>query len=119
MSNKLQNVQLGGTAFYGPATNNFFFTPDNPTPGQVAKSRTRGTALQLSDGTFEFVVKPDLRSQAKRIIKLAHGCASLTKDGAFQLTIKVHKTENINISQTILEEAIQGVEAIRQYQLKH
>lgn len=118
MSNISQNIQLGGTAFFS-TNNNFFFTPDTPIPNQVARFRREGRAEQLSDGTFEFIPARDRRSQAKLIRKLAHGRASETKDGAIQLTIKIYKTEDINISRTILEEAIQGADAIREYQLKH
>lgn len=116
--NNCTRVQLGGTAFYGPATNNFFFAPDDPRPDTILKGITRGTAQQLSDGTFEFVAKPSKRSEATRIRKLAHGCASLTKDGAFLLTIKVYQDEDICISDAMLSEAIEAVEAIREYQLK-
>jgi len=116
--NSCQHVQLGGTAYYGPATNNFFFTPDNPVPDRVTKFRKQGVGLQLSDGTFDFVPAPDRHSQAKLIRKLAHGRVSETKDGAIQLTVKVFADENICISEAILEEAVQAVEAIRQYQLK-
>ena len=112
------HVQLGGQAYYDEKKY-FMFCPDDPVPGQVQKFRRQGIAQQMADGTFDFVVKPQLRSESELIRKLAHGRASRTKDNAIQLTLKVFRTEGINISEAIRQEAIEAAEAIREYQLRH
>lgn len=98
------HVQLGGQAFYDEK-NFFMFTPDDPVVGQVQKFRGLGVAQQMADGTFDFVRKPQLRSKSTLIKKLAHGRLSATIDGAIQLTLKVYKTEGLNIRETIIREA--------------
>ena len=112
------SVQLGGQAYYDEKKY-FMFCPDDPVPGQVQKFRRQGIAQQMADGTFDFVVKPQLRSESELIRKLAHGRASRTKDNAIQLTLKVFRAEGINISEAIRQEAIEAAEAIREYQLRH
>ena len=123
MENKIYNiencdhVQLGGQAFYDE-NKYFMFAPEDPIPGQVPRFRSHGVAQQMPDGTFDFVRKPSRHAKSKLIKKLAHGRASETKDGAIQLTLKVFAYENINVCEAMLEEAIAGIEAIREYQLK-
>jgi len=112
---QIKDITLEGVAFISENINLFSFAPDDPVPGRVKGFRRRGTAQQMTDGTFDFVAKPDTRSQASLIKKLAHGRASETVDGAIQLTLKVFKNEGLNISDTILHEAIQGSEAIEEY----
>ena len=118
-SNEIKEVSLQGCAFINESINVFSFAPDDPVPGQVRRYRSYGTAQQMTDGRFDFVAKPRIRANSLLIKKLAHGRASETRDGAIQLTLKVFKTEGVNISETILSEAVQGVKAIREYQLKH
>ena len=72
----------------------------------------------MSDGTFDFVPKTKKGRRNQLIIKLAHGRASATLDGAIQLTLKVFKYEEVNISETIAREAFEATDAIRNYQLK-
>ena len=118
--NNIENcdhVQMGGQAFYDERKY-FMFSPEDPIPGQVARFRGHGVAQQMSDGTFDFVRKPTRHAKSKLIKKLAHGRASETKDGAIQLTLKVFSYEGINVSEAMLEEAIAGIGAIREYQLK-
>lgn len=113
-----KDINIEGCAFVSQKLNLFSFAPDNPVPGSVMSFRGQGTAQQMSDGTFDFVAKPQLRPQSTLIKKLAHGRASETKDGAIQLTLKVFSSENVNISETIKQEADVAVNAIREYQLK-
>lgn len=127
-NNGCEHVQLGGVAYYDnsmvvnverPVMREFFmFSPSDPVVGQVRKFRGLGVAQQMADGTFDFVRKPYYHAKSKLIKKLAHGRASETKDGAIQLTLKVFTYEGINVSEAMLEEAIAGIEAIREYQLK-
>lgn len=115
---EIKDVTIEGVAFISENINLISFAPDDPVPGRVKGFRRQGTAQQMTDGTFDFVAKPQLRPQSKLIKKLAHGRASETKDDAIQLTLKVYKNEGVNISQTILEEAVVAVDVIREYQLR-
>ena len=116
--NACQHVQLGGMAFYDESKY-FMFSPDEPVPDVVQRMRRmHGVAQQMTDGTFDFVAQPRVRSQSQLIRKLAHGRVSLTKDKAIQLTLKVTPSENINIAQAIAIESAEAVDAIVEYQLK-
>ena len=115
---EIKDVNLNGVAFISEKINLFSFAPDNPVPGRVQGFRRHGVAQQMTDGTFDFVAKPQLRAKSKLIKKLAHGRASETKDGAIQLTLKVFKDEGINISEAIRDEAFVAVDAIKDYQLR-
>ena len=117
-NNGCQHVQLGGMAFYDESKC-FLFAPNEPgVRGKVPGFRSQGVAQQLSDGTFDFVVKPQIRPQSDLIRKLAHGRVSKTKDGAIQLTLKVFCDEEINIGSTLEKEAEEAADAVVDYQLK-
>lgn len=116
--NKQQHVQLGGMAFYDESKC-FLFAPNEHGAGEKVQGfRSQGVAQQLTDGTFDFVVKPRVRSQSELIRKLAHGRLSKTKDGAIQLTLKVFCDEGINIGSTLVKEAEEAADALVEYQLK-
>ena len=116
--NKQQHVQLGGMAFYDESKC-FLFAPSEHGGGEKVQGfRSQGVAQQLSDGTFDFVVKPRVRSQSVLIRKLAHGRLSKTKDGAIQLTLKVFCDEGINIGNALVKEAEEAADALVEYQLK-
>ena len=117
-NNGCQHVQMGGMAFYDESKC-FLFAPNEHGAGEKVQGfRSQGVAQQLSDGTFDFVVKPRIRSQSVLIRKLAHGRVSKTKDGAIQLTLKVFCDEGINIGSTLVKEAEEAAEAVVDYQLK-
>ena len=117
-NNGCQHVQLGGMAFYDESKC-FLFAPSEHGGGEkVHGFRSQGVAQQLSDGTFDFVIKPRIRPQSVLIRKLAHGRVSKTKDGAIQLTLKVFCDEGINIGSTLVKEAEEAAEAVVDYQLK-
>ena len=116
--NACQHVQLGGMAFYDESKY-FMFSPDEPVPDVVRRMRRmHGVAQQMTDGTFDFVAQPRVRSQSQLIRKLAHGRVSKTKDGAIQLTLKITANENINIAQAIAVESAEATDAIVEYQLR-
>ena len=118
VNNGSQHVQLGGMAFYDESKC-FLFAPNEHGAGEKVQGfRSQGVAQQLSDGTFDFVVKPRIRSQSELIRKLAHGRVSKTKDGAIQLTLKVFCDEGSNIGSTLVKEAEEAAEAVVDYQLK-
>ena len=117
-NNGCQHVQLGGVAFYDEGKC-FMFSPENEgVRNKVEGFRSQGIAQQLTDGTFDFMAKPRIRSQSELIRKLAHGRVSKTKDGAIQLTLKVYCDEGVNIGDAIASEAIIAKDAIVEYQLK-
>ena len=117
-NNGCQHVQLGGVAFYDEGKC-FMFSPENEgVRNKVEGFRSQGIAQQLTDGTFDFVAKPRIRSQSELIRKLAHGRVSKTKDGAIQLTLKVFCDEGINIGNTLVKEAEEAADAVVDYQLK-
>ena len=116
--NGCQHVQLGGIAFYDESKY-FLFSPDDSVPDKVQRMRRmHGVAQQMTDGTFDFVAQPRVRSQSQLIRKLAHGRVSKTKDGAIQLTLKITANENINIAQAIAVESAEATDAIVKYQLR-
>lgn len=116
--NGCQHVQLGGIAFYDESKY-FLFSPDDSVPDKVQRMRRmHGVAQQMTDGTFDFVAQPRVKSQSKLIRKLAHGRVSKTKDGAIQLTLKITANENINIAQAIAVESAEATDAIVEYQLR-
>lgn len=118
VNNGSQHVQLGGMAFYDESKC-FLFAPNEHGAGEkVPGFRSQGVAQQLTDGTFDFVVKPRVRSQSELIRKLAHGRVSKTKDGAIQLTLKVFCDEGINIGSALVKEAEEAADALIEYQLK-
>ena len=118
VNNGSQHVQLGGMAFYDESKC-FLFAPNEHGGGEKVQGfRSQGVAQQLTDGTFDFVVKPRVRSQSELIRKLAHGRLSKTKDGAIQLTLKVFCNEGINIGSTLVKEAEEAADALVEYQLK-
>ena len=116
--NSCQHVQLGGIAFYDESKY-FLFSPDDSVPDKVQRMRRmHGVAQQMTDGTFDFVAQPRVKSQSQLIRKLAHGRVSKTKDGAIQLTLKITANENINIAQAIAVESAEATDAIVKYQLR-
>lgn len=118
VNNGSQHVQLGGMAFYDESKC-FLFAPNEHGGGEkVPGFRSQGVAQQLTDGTFDFVSKPRVRSQSELIRKLAHGRLSKTKDGAIQLTLKVFCDEGINIGSALVKEAEEAADALVEYQLK-
>ena len=117
-NNGCQHVQLGGMAFYDESKCFLFAPNEHGAREKVQGFRSQGVAQQLSDGTFDFVVKPQIRPQSELIRKLAHGRVSKTKDGAIQLTLKVFCDEEINIGSTLEKEAEEAADAVVDYQLK-
>ena len=103
---RIAHVQLGGMAVYGEGPN-FMFMPDEAVEGQVERFRCCGVAQQMSDGTFDFVVRPRLRTRSTLIRKVAHGRLSATADEAIQLTLKVFKSEGLDYRKVFLKEVME------------
>ena len=110
----MEDKNLSGFAVIN--TDIFTFCPDDPKPGRVKKHKSAGTGMQMSDGSFEFVVRRNKRARSKRIKKLAHGRVSRTIDNAVQLTLKIYDSENVDYGNAIVEEALNAADAVRNYQ---
>lgn len=110
-------ITLSGAGMYNNICN-FYFAPDAVVPGMVPPFRRHGVGQQLSDGSFDFIPYRKQRAQSKLILKVAHGRASVTKDQAIQLTLKVFSHEGINVTEALMREAIEAINAIREFQLK-
>lgn len=108
---KNRNINIEGNALI--CENCFAFAPAG-VQGQVTNPYTQtGVARLSANGAFDFEVKPRKRAQSTLIKKVAHGRLSATQDGAIQLTLKVFKTEGIDILKAMQREvwdATQGVE---------
>ena len=108
-------IQVNGVAvFTSDEKDNKYvqFLPDDPGAQQLEGWRHEGVAQRLRNGTFDFIARPRIRSEATLIKKVAHGRLSATKDGAIQLTLKIFKTEGIPMAETFVREAQEAVSVI-------
>ena len=95
---KKNNINIEGNALI--CENCFAFAPAG-VQGQVTNPYTQtGVARLSANGAFDF----EVRAQSTLIKKVAHGRLSATHDGAIQLTLKVFKTEGIDILRTLQRE---------------
>ncbi|MBR4730581.1 MAG: hypothetical protein IK075_10045 [Prevotella sp.] len=86
------------------------FCPEK-TEGEVVK-QVRGEARVnvLSSGAYDVSFIKRIRSAAKVLKKLLHGCLSKTKDGAVQLTIKVFNPESQDVPRILVNEAYEAAD---------
>ena len=71
-------------------------------------SKTCGQLQLLRNAAFDYVAnKPRIRNNALLIRKARHGRLSGTRDHAFQLTLKVFATEDIDWQRAFVEEPIE------------
>ena len=113
--NKESLIQISGQAvFTSDEQQNEYvqFLPDDPVEQFVKGWRHEGVAQRLRNGTFDFIARPRIRSEATLIKKVAHGRLSATKDGAIQLTLKIFKTEGIPMIETFRREAVEVTEGL-------
>ena len=108
--NDCQNVQLEGVAHVS-ADKLVMFCPDNPVPGVVNPFVTKGKGQLMRDGTFDFSpLPPQKRRKGTLLKKVAHGRLSVTKDGAYLLTLKVFKHEGLDAALVMAKEAMEAIE---------
>jgi len=111
MKKHTNNINIEGNALI--CENYFAFTPAKM-EGQVTNPFTRaGVARVTASGAVDFEAKPRKRAQSTLLKKVAHGRLSATHDGAIQLTLKVFKSEGIDIIKAFRDEvwdATWGVE---------
>lgn len=87
----------------------FSFAPDDPVMGRVEKFVCYGMGQRLSDGSFEFVARPRVKTKSNLVKRFTHGRLSITADDALQLTLKVFNNEG-NDPFGILSDEIKGVQ---------
>ena len=90
-------VQVSGqVAFAKDENENEYvqFIPDNTEGVMLTSWRREGVVHRLKNGAFDFIARKRKRSDSILIKKVDHGRLSLTKDGFYQLTLKVPVTEN-------------------------
>lgn len=71
-------------------------------------SKTHGQLQMLRNAAFDYMAnKPRIRNNALLISKARHGRVSITRDKAWQLTLKVFASEGIDWKRTFVEEPIE------------
>ena len=116
MTKTTQFIQLNGQAvFTSDEQGNKYvqFLPDDPVEQFVEGWRHEGVAQRLRNGTFDFIARPRVRSEATLIKKVTHGRLSATKDGGIQLTLKIFKSEGIPMAETFISEAEEAVSNVK------
>lgn len=94
---------------------NLQFLPDDEmTPVLEQGSVTNGQLQLLRNAAFDYVTtKPRVRANSTLLRKAAHGRISATRDGAYQLTLKVFKREGLDVKETFAREAMELISNVR------
>ncbi len=94
-------------------TNIQFLPDDEMAPIMEVGSHTYGSLQQLRNGAYDYVVcKPRKRAQSTLLRKAAHGRISATRDGAYQMTLKVFKREGLDVKETLTREAFDLIDNV-------
>ncbi len=93
---------------------NVQFLPDDElSPVLERGCLTHGQLQILRNGSFDFVAcKPKKRANSTLLRKAAHGRISATRDGAYQLTLKVFKREGLDVKATLTREALELIDNV-------
>lgn len=113
--NKNINIQVNGQAVFTCDENGkkyVQFLPDDPKHGLSEGWIREGVAQLLKNGTYDFIARKRIRACSTLIKKVAHGRLSSTKDGAIQLTLKIFKTEGVNICETLRHEVFEATDGL-------
>lgn len=90
-----------------------FLPDDEMAPIMEVGSHTYGSLQQLKNGAYDYVAcKPTRRAHSTLLRKAAHGRLSATKDGAYQLTLKVFKREGLDVKATLKREALDLIDNV-------
>lgn len=94
---------------------NIQFLPDDELVQVLEQgSQTNGQLQLMRNAAFDYVAnKPRVRANSTLLRKAAHGRISATRDGAFQLTLKIFKREGLNVKETMLREAIDLIDNVK------
>lgn len=114
METIIKTTTISGCATFSRRPYSFSFFPDEPEQGKVRRYRKNGTAIQTSDGTFEFIQRNFHRSRATVIKRLSHGRLSKTVAGDYLLTIRVSETELSPVT-IIADNALVAMDALQSF----
>ncbi len=90
-----------------------FLPDDEMAPIMEVGSHSYGALQQMRNGAFDYVAcKPRRRANSTLLRKAAHGRLSATKDGAYQLTLKVFKREGLDVKATLKREALDLIDNV-------
>lgn len=94
---------------------NLQFLPDDEfSPVLEQGSVTNGQLQLLRNAAFDYVArKAPQRANSTLLRKAAHGRISATRDGAYQLTLKVFKREGLDVKETFAREAMELISNVR------
>ena len=94
---------------------NIQFSPDDEfTPVLEQSSVSNGQLQLLRNAAFDYVArKAPQRANSTLLRKAAHGRISATRDGAYQLTLKVFKREGLDVKETFAREAMELISNVR------
>ena len=85
-----------------------FLPDDELSPVLEEGSQSSGQLLMMRNGAFDYLAyKPRVRANSTLLRKAAHGRLSATKDGAYQLTLKIYKREGLDVRETMAREAME------------
>ena len=115
----MKSISINGVAVVTRDENkrvqNVQFLPDDELVQVLEQgSQTNGQLQLMRNAAFEYVAnKPRVRANSTLLRKAAHGRISATRDGAFQLTLKIFKREGLNVKETMLREAIDLIDNVK------
>ena len=110
----LKTKTISGSGSFSENAGVFTFNPDFPMQGKFQRYKKQGTAIQTSDGTFEFLERNWSRSHAMLIKKLPHGRLSKTLAGDYLLTIRIPEWEEHPMG-IIASDAFKAMSALQNY----
>lgn len=115
----MKSISINGVAVVSRDENNRVqnvqFLPDDELVQVLEQgSQTNGQLQLMRNAAFDYVAnKPRVRANSTLLRKAAHGRISATRDGAFQLTLKIFKREGLNVKETMLREAIDLIDNVK------
>ena len=110
----LKTKTISGSGSFSENAGVFTFNPDFPMQGNFKRYKKQGTAIQTSDGTFEFLERNWSRSHAMLIKKLPHGRLTKTLAGDYLLTIRINECES-RPTGIIADDALTAMDALQEY----
>ena len=110
----LKTKTISGSGSFSENAGVFTFNPDFPMQGNFKRYKKQGTAIQTSDGTFEFIEKNWAIPRARLIKKLTHGRLTKTLAGDYLLTIRINECES-RPTGIIADDALTAMDALQEY----
>ena len=93
---------------------NLQFLPDDEQTSILEEgSQSSGQLQILRSGAFDYTAfRPRTKANSTLLRKAAHGRISATKDGAYQMTLKLFKREGLNVKETLAREAMDLIQNV-------